>query len=330
VATCDHRAVHVIVVGCSPLRFVRLPLDQAEGFSMRRNLFRVLSAVVVPLLFAPTSFAADAPFHIQAHRGAGIGLPENTLESFEWAWDHGVTPESDLRVTKDGHIVCFHDNDFKRVPKNIDKDTKKLGVEKVTLAELKKLDVGSFRGDQYAGERIPTLDSVLAKMHGHPERLLYLDIKNVNLDRLADLVHQHAVERQCIFTSTHYKLLQDWKQRIPESPTLLWNGGTQEELTKKMDELRKSNFAGITYLQIHVHIGDLASDEPFDPKSDFLKSLGEELKSRGIVFQVLPWECSDQRAYEKLLGLGAQSFATDYPEVTLAAVKSFRDKQGGK
>ena len=56
----------------------------------------------------------------------------------------------------------------------------------------------------------------------------------------------------------------------------------------------------------------------------------EELKSRGIVFQVLPWECSDQRAYEQLLALGAASFATDYPEVTLAAVKHFREKQGGK
>ena len=71
-----------------------------------------------------------------------------------------------------------------------------------------------------------------------------------------------------------------------------------------MDELRKADFNGITYLQIHVHVGDLASDEPFKPRSEFLRTLGKELKSRGIVFQVLPWECSDQRAYEKLLGVG--------------------------
>jgi hypothetical protein len=59
-----------------------------------------------------------------------------------------------------------------------------------------------------------------------------------------------------------------------------------------------------------------------------LRSLGKELKSRGIVFQVLPWECADQRAYEKLLALGAESFATDYPEVTLNAARSFREKSG--
>jgi hypothetical protein len=39
---------------------------------------------------------------------------------------------------------------------------------------------------------------------------------------------------------------------------------------------------------------------------------------------VLPWECSDQKAYEKLLALGAESFATDYPEVTLAAVRNYQ------
>ena len=72
--------------------------------------------------------------------------------------------------------------------------------------------------------------------------------------------------------------------------------------------------------------GDLASDEPFNPRSEFLRTLGKELKSRGIVFQVLPWECADPRAYEKLLALGAESFATDYPEVTLNAVKKFRDE----
>ena len=107
--------------------------------------------------------------------------------------------------------MCFHDASFNRVPADIDKKTKKLSVEKLTLAELQKLDVGSFRGSQYAGERIPTLESIFAKMQGHPERMLYLDIKTVDMDQLAELVHKYGLERQGIFTSEHYKLLQDWK-----------------------------------------------------------------------------------------------------------------------
>ena len=185
-----------------------------------------------------------------------------------------------LRPTKDGKIVCFHDANFARVPTNADARTKKVGVEKLTFAELQKLDVGSFRGSQYANRRIPTLASILAEIRGHPERLLYIDIKKIDLDQLASLIREYGVERQCIFTTTLYELMRDWKQRVPDSPTLLWNGGTEEELTKKIDALRKADFKGITYLQIHVHVGDLAGDEPFDPRSEFLRTLGKELKSR--------------------------------------------------
>src|SRR5262245_11876153 len=112
------------------------------------------------VVLAVVAAAKDPPsFHIQAHRGAGAALPENTLESFVWAWKLGVTPESDLRMTKDGTIVCFHDADLKRVAHGIDDSQKRNGVENLSLAEVQKLDVGAFRGSQYAGEHIPTLES---------------------------------------------------------------------------------------------------------------------------------------------------------------------------
>jgi glycerophosphoryl diester phosphodiesterase len=279
---------------------------------------------------------AQNSFHIQAHRSAGIARPENTLESVRWAWELGVTPEVDLRVSKDGQIVCFHDANFARVLPNADAATQKLSVEKLTLAELEKLDVGSFRGPQFAGQRIPTLAAVLHEMRGRPERLLYIDIKKADLGPLAALIRKFDAQQQCIFTTTHYDLVRDWKKRVPESPTLLWNGSSVAErpnleqiLTRKMEELRKHDFRGITHLQIHVFAGDLGSAEPFNPSSHFLRTLGTELKSRGIVFQVLPWECSDPRVYEKLLALGAESFATDYPEVTLKAMQQFR-RLGGQ
>ncbi len=114
---------------------------------------------------------------------------------------------------------------------------------------------------------------------------------------------------------------------MPESMTLLWNGGSEEELAKKMDVLRKCDFEGITHLQIHVQVGDLASSEPFKPSRRFIKLLGDELAERGVVFQVLPWECDDPRAYEKLLELGVDSFATDYPDITLTTVHRHQNRQ---
>lgn len=277
------------------------------------------------------NLAADSlPFHIQAHRGAGIAMPENTLETFRWSWGRQVTPEADLRTTKDGEIVCFHDANFKRVVRGSDDKTNTATIESLPLSQIQKLDVGSFRGPQFAGQRVPTLASVFADMRDQSGRLLYIDVKTVDLDQLAKLVKKFKVERQVIFTTSDHSLIRDWKKRVPASMTLLWNGGTEVELTKKMDALRKTGFDGITHLQIHVKVGDLANEEPFMPRTEFLKTLGEELAGRGIVFQVLPWECDNQSAYERLLGLGVDSFATDYPEVTLAAVRSFREKQQPK
>jgi len=273
---------------------------------------------------AATAGGSESPFQIQAHRGAGISRPENTLEAFRTSWGMGVTPEADLRTTKDGVVVCFHDPNLMRVVSNVEADRAHSGIEQLAVSEVQELEVGSFRGEQFAGQRIPLLTDVFAAMRGHPDRMLYLDIKSVDLDKLAKLVRGAAVERQVIFTSERYPLLQQWKEKVPESLTLLWNRGEEEQLDAKLDMLRAAGFVSITHLQIHVRVGDLATDDPFTPSSAYLRQVGDEVTARGIVFQVLPWECADRRAYVKLLELGAASFATDYPEITLDAVRQFR------
>lgn len=297
-----------------------------RSFSKAASL-PALGMMLMPLLVAATSLAANEPtpsFHIQAHRGAGIDRPENTLEAFLTSWEMGVTPEADLRTTADGVVVCFHDPNLKRVVSNAEADEAGQGIEQLDSSRVQELEVGSFRGQEFAGQKVPLLTNVFAVMRGKPERLLYLDIKTVDLDELAKLVGQAGVERQVIFTSEKHPLLQQWKEKVPESLTLLWNRGSEEQLEAKLDTLRAVDFAGITHLQIHVHVGDLASDDPFTPSSAYLQRIGDELTARGIVFQVLPWECSDERAYVQLLELGAASFATDYPEATLKAVETFR------
>jgi glycerophosphoryl diester phosphodiesterase len=294
-----------------------------------RILFLATLAVCCVDIGSAASRAEDA-FHIQAHRGGGIALPENTLETFRWSWERDVTPEADLRTTEDGVIVCYHDADLKRVVRNAGEVKKGAAIETMSLAGAQELDVGAFRGRQFAGQRVPKLASVFEEMQGHADRWLYLDIKTADVDALARLVREYRLEKQVIFTTPKHELIRNWKRRVPESKTLLWNGGSEAELKKMLDTLRKTDFDGITHLQIHVRVGDLAGNEPFTPSRKFLKSVDKELERRGIVFQVLPWECSDQRAYEQLLALGVDSFATDYPEVTLRAVRTVRKQQANE
>jgi glycerophosphoryl diester phosphodiesterase len=94
---------------------------------------------------------------VVAHRGASFDAPENTLAAFRLAWEQGADGiEGDFRLTRDGRIVCIHDADTKRV------SGREVAVKDATLAELKQLDVGAWKGDAWRGERIPTLEEVFA------------------------------------------------------------------------------------------------------------------------------------------------------------------------
>lgn len=102
---------------------------------------------------------AAAAQQIVAHRGASYHAPENTLAAFEIAWDEGADGiEGDFYLSADGKIVCIHDKDTERTSPG----SKKLVVAKTPAAELRSLDVGTWKSRKYRGERIPLLSEVLA------------------------------------------------------------------------------------------------------------------------------------------------------------------------
>lgn len=93
---------------------------------------------------------------IIAHRGESIDAPENTLAAINLAWERKVgAVEIDIQFTSDNQIVVFHDLETSRI----------CGVKKVirhsTLGELKLLDAGSYKDEEWKSERIPTLKEVL-------------------------------------------------------------------------------------------------------------------------------------------------------------------------
>src|SRR5687767_13097812 len=121
---------------------------------------------------------------VQGHRGVGELAEENTIEAFELAWKMGIYPECDLRMTKDGVIVPFHDNNFARVVKDASPELKKKGVKDLTFAELAKLDVGSWKGEAFKGRHVVPMAKIFELMRGRPERHLYMDVKAIEFPRL--------------------------------------------------------------------------------------------------------------------------------------------------
>ncbi|WP_326564634.1 glycerophosphodiester phosphodiesterase [Micromonospora peucetia] len=114
-----------------------------------------------------------------AHRGSSHDLPEHTLAAYLRALDEGADGlECDVRLTRDGHLVCVHD-------RRLDRTSNGNGlVSTRTLAELEALDFGSWHpgcvpadGTEVLDEshtRLLTLERLLDAVldAGRPVRLL--------------------------------------------------------------------------------------------------------------------------------------------------------------
>jgi glycerophosphoryl diester phosphodiesterase len=272
---------------------------------------------------------------VQAHRGAGDLAPEGSLEAFELGWKLGCVPEADLRQTKDGVIVSFHDENFARIIPNGSKELKAKGIADLTYEEVKKLDVGSFRDAKFKDQRVTSIAEMVKLLQADPRRSLYIDIKKVDFEKLAR--ETEPVHRQLIMASTKYDEIKQWKRVAPKSKTLLWMGGPrawmsgepdaagspQEKLAKRLADLRAAKFAGIDQLQIHINT---SPEGVFYPSEAFLRAAGNELRTYGILFQTLPWKQQDAKVFYRLMDLGCASFATDNPDKAMEAV---RDYYGG-
>jgi glycerophosphoryl diester phosphodiesterase len=92
---------------------------------------------------------------IVAHRGCSGEFPENTLPAFEAAVLRKIDGiELDVHLTRDHEIVVIHDENVKRTT-----DSRGL-VRNLSLAEIKKLDAGSWFDSRFKQTRIPTLKEV--------------------------------------------------------------------------------------------------------------------------------------------------------------------------
>lgn len=110
--------------------------------------------------------------YVAAHRGWSSLYPENTLLAFKKAIAIGVDQiETDVRLTRDGELVCIHDS-------TVDRTTNGTGkVSDLTLAELKALDAGAWKGESFAGERIPTFIEFMELVSQHPTLTLDIELK---------------------------------------------------------------------------------------------------------------------------------------------------------
>jgi glycerophosphoryl diester phosphodiesterase len=149
---------------------------------------------------------------IIAHRGASIDAPENTLGAFRLAWEQGADGiEGDYHLSADGKVVCIHDDNTKRIA----------GIEKLVkatnYADLEKLDIGSWMGTAWRGERIALLDDVLAMVP--KDKLVFVEFKSgpeIVEPAVKVLEESSLAKDQIVIISFNAEVIAACKQKMPE------------------------------------------------------------------------------------------------------------------
>lgn len=140
-----------------------------------------------------------------AHRGQATKAIENTFEAMVMAVEDGYTAiETDVRFTRDGVAVLFHDETLERLCR------KEGAIEQFDFDKVRKLHL--YRGNEQTKSTIATLESVF---EAFPNTIFYLDIKEPtmsNLKKVSDLIHVHKMERKAIVA--HAKFIPHLLHRI--------------------------------------------------------------------------------------------------------------------
>jgi len=136
---------------------------------------------------------------ITAHRGSSLRAPENTLAAIELAINEGADyAEIDVQETADGVVVVIHDRELKRVT-GVTRD-----IWDVTYAELSELDAGSWFSDEFAAERIPSLQDAIDMARGRIKlniELKFNSREEALAERTVELIHRNGVGDEVIVTS---------------------------------------------------------------------------------------------------------------------------------
>ncbi|XVV03946.1 glycerophosphodiester phosphodiesterase [Actinosynnema sp. CA-248983] len=157
------------------------------------------------------------PPEVVAHRGASAARPEHTLAAYELALAQGADGvECDVRLTRDGHLVCVHD-------RTIDRTSGGSGVvSTMTLEDLRRHDFGSRLGGEPAD--VLTLEDLLGLVADSGVRLFVETKHPVRYGaeverRLVDMLSKHRVD--AVMMSFSPWAVRRFKALKPDVPTVL-------------------------------------------------------------------------------------------------------------
>ncbi len=254
-----------------------------------------------------TAIASPA---VIAHRGASHDAPENTLAAFNLAWEQGADGiEGDFHLTGDGEIVCVHDATTERTA------GRSMIVADATLAELRRLDVGSWKGVQWRGARIPAIDEVFATIP--EEKRVFVEIKcgPEILPALKKALAKSGLQPvQTVIISFDTSVIAETKRMIPELKAL-WL--TEFKIDKNSGEVRPSAREILATLE-EIGADGVSCRAHTIVDQQFVQTL------RTAHREVHMWGVDNVATAKRLLPLGVDSFTTNRAGWLKRKLRSYR------
>ena len=227
---------------------------------------------------------------IIAHRGISFDLPENSLPAFNASWDKGVDGiEGDFHLTKDGAIVCIHDDDTQRVC------NQKLIVKDSTLEELKQLNL-SHKISKNSKVKIPTLAEVLNVLPFGKK--IFIEIKcgiEIIKPLIKELSQSEIYAEQAVIISFDQRVIKTFKSAAPNYKAYwLYSYEPDCDFNKILDVMN-----------------DIKADG-FSSDNEDSKFLIDKIIDAG--FEYHSWTIDDLDIANKLIGWRVQSITTNNPD----------------
>ncbi|MCG7343966.1 glycerophosphodiester phosphodiesterase [Sporosarcina sp. ACRSL] len=262
------------------------------------------TGVALSFLFNPIgSIVAEDPtfgerkqVHNVAHRGATGYAPENTIAAFDLAVDMKADYiEIDVQRSEDGELVVIHDT-------TVDRTTDGTGqVGDLSFEELRGLDAGSWFGEQFAGESLPTFEEVLDRYYGKigifvelkaPE--LYPGIEKQVAEALRERNLDKPQNEKIIIQSFNFESMKKMDALLPRVPVGVLTSNTADTTPEALQEF--SMYA-----------------EWFSPSYGIVtEELVENVHSLGM--QIGSWTVRSQDTADFLFDMGVDAIITDFPD----------------
>lgn len=266
------------------------------------------ASIMAGVVLLATCSGSEAQM-IVAHRGASFDAPENTLAAFREAWKQGADAiEADFYLTQDGRIVCFHDKTTSRTTGG----AANLTVSSATWEQLRALDVGAWKNKRFAGERIPTIEEVLAVVPR--DGIIFVELKSgpeIVAPLQKSLENSQLRPEQVVIICFNEEVIKACRKRMPQFKA---NWLTSYKQNKQTGQWSPSQAEVLETLQGSgaTGFGTAAKDEVVTAE------LTKAVRDAGIEPHV--WTVNDPEQARHYAALGFQSITTDKPAVIRQAV----------